>query len=193
MSSSLSQTANDIDTNSVPGAGDSDYWLDIQENTTDTDGDRNGTEDDGLDIYIKALLRTIPTLHLAVITKNIQMVQELKKAKSDKDWIDMMLFHTKTIDELEREGKCKCPKGVDQKQFERLFSCNTPLHIAMLRNNEEMVRFLIEFIPREKLYDIFMEGKVVDHVIDNRCWHLRTNNGTMTSIEWVKLPGGSFN
>ena len=167
MSSSLSQTANDIDTNNVPGAGDSDYDLDIQENTTDTDGDRNSTEDDGLDIYIEALLRTILTLHLAVVTKNIQMVQELKKAKSDKDWIDMMLFHTKTIDELEREGKCKCPKGVDQKQFERLFSCNTPLHIAMLRNNEEMVRFLIESIPREKLYDIFMEGKVVDHVIDD--------------------------
>ena len=37
----------------------------------------------------------------------------------------------------------------------------------MLRNNEEMVRFLIESIPREKLYDIFMEGKVVDHVIDD--------------------------
>ena len=114
----------------MPGAGDSDYELDIQENTTDTDGDRDSTEDDGLDIYINALLRTILTLHLAVVTKNIQMVQELKKAKIDKDWINMMLFHTKTIDELEREGKCKCPKVVEHNQFERLFSCNTPLHIA---------------------------------------------------------------
>ena len=109
MSSSLSLTANNTEANSVPVESDHEDEPNNNdaEDTTDMDGDSDSDEDDELNVYCEALLQTLPPLHYAVTTRNIQKVKELKTSlKSDKEWIDMMFLRTKTIDELEREGKC---------------------------------------------------------------------------------------
>ena len=49
--------------------------------------------------------------------------------------------------------------------MELLLSHSTPLHMAVMDNNMEIVRFLMESIPREKLCDLLKEGKVIDYVI----------------------------
>ena len=80
MSSSLSLTANNTEANSVPVESDHEDEPNNNdaEDTTDMDGDSDSDEDDELNVYCEALLQSLPPLHYAVTTKNIQKVKELK-------------------------------------------------------------------------------------------------------------------